>query len=84
MQADHSPGYEFTSRMAVHHWPVVPLFGLLDAALPESPGLDCGAFCFFTRSFSRLIDPVFVVTPASDVSYESASTRIPVSWYLRA
>jgi hypothetical protein len=31
-----------------------------------------------------LIDPVFVVTPASDVSYESASTRIPVSWYLRA
>jgi hypothetical protein len=43
MQADHSPGYEFTSRMAVHHWPVVPLFGLLDAALPESPGLDCGA-----------------------------------------
>jgi hypothetical protein len=37
MQADHSPGYEFTSRMAVHHWPVVPLFGLLDAALPESP-----------------------------------------------
>jgi hypothetical protein len=42
------------------------------------------AFCFFARSFSRLFDPVFVVTPASDVSYESASTRIPVSWYLRA
>jgi hypothetical protein len=33
----------FTSRITVHYWPVVPLFGLLDAALPESPGFDCGA-----------------------------------------
>jgi hypothetical protein len=43
VQTDHSPGYAFTSRMTVHYWPVVPLFGLLDAALPESPGFDCGA-----------------------------------------